>query len=357
MKKKNAGFKTETRTSEQDEPNVGSTAHPRAPSDQGGRPKKSDLKAFVVKQVLQIYVSFLKTSAPKHWNDRSINFELFSPEIPKDRRHQRSPFNAMGALPQRLSIPKLGQDDRISDGILRAETHDLFRGGLQILFHPYVRMLSLPVQLEEIRSLLALCGCTQSLGIMRYSGFGACRNYRPFKVEADVVESRIEQIHNDPGLWRRTFLDLVAVAFGLSLESWLIGDNQRLRSWQRWWKAGNLLFANWPVGALVAREALDRWIPFALEQLNRPFVNPVQAGLQHLLDHVLTRMPVTVGEGTPYKYEASTTGYTQQELAWIFLAIRDGKCPNRNEIANIVLDPRLPPDVFEALRSHGCPMG
>nr|MDP2190891.1 hypothetical protein [Rhodoferax sp.] len=347
--KENAGLTSETRTTAQNDQNEDLAAEPQTQPEQGGRPQKSELKPFVIKQVLQIYVSFLRTSAPQHWNDRRINFELFSPEIQKDQRTQRSPTNAMGALPQRLSMPKLRQGERISDGIFRAETNDMFRGGFQILFHPYIRMLSIPTQLEEIRSLLALCGCTQSLGIMRYSGFGACRNYDSFKVEAGAIELKVEQTRNDPDVWRRTFLDLVAVAFGLSLESWVVGDSQRLRSWLRWWKAKHLLFSNWPVGDLAARGALDRWILVTLEQLDVPFVNPVDTGLQHLLDYVLTRTTMKFGEGTSEEYEGSTTGYSQQELAWIFLAIRDGNRPDRKDVASIVLDSKLPPDVYEAL--------
>ena len=79
-----------------------------------------------------------------------------------------------------------------------------------------------------------------------------------------------------------------------------------------------------------------------LEQLDLPYFSPMQAGIEHLTNYVVS------GEETG-KSANKADGRTEKidffaaELIWIFLALRDGKQPEPAEIQKILLlDKSLP---------------
>jgi hypothetical protein len=91
-KNKNASFGIETRTTAADSVLESFVPPTTASRGSGGRPVDDRLNSFIVQRVLQFYVDFLKMKAPKHWNERNINFALFSPEIPQKGTEQPIPI-------------------------------------------------------------------------------------------------------------------------------------------------------------------------------------------------------------------------------------------------------------------------
>jgi len=328
---KNAGFKTKTGIQESLLQQSGATQRKAG----GGRPLKTEVHPFVAGQALAMYVGFLKKRAPKNWRDRDLNLELFSPEIDKTLPGHGDPFNGIGKLLNRRSLPRLGEPNRISQGIRRAGKIQKYESGLQIIFHPYVAMLSRPATLDEIHGLLTLCKSSEAMNVIRYSAFGATRNYQSFDLESNAIDTRIAAVKADAELWNTSFLDLVALAIGLTIESELMRDATRLEDWRVWWKEKRLLFADWPFGDLAEREKLDRWIELLIEGLSVPYINPILAGFEYLTDHVIAprieaENPVN---GTS---KENVEGFEPEELVEMFLSIRDGRLPKMGEVRDIL---------------------
>jgi len=337
---KNAGFFTLTGIPTADEFQNEAPIGLDADLARGGRPPESGLNPFLVTWILRLYTEFIKGCAPRNQNERSLNFALFSPEIPKEEHAKRSPFNGLGKLQKRRSIPLLWQSDRISEGIFRAETTEDFQGGLQILFHPYVQLLNMPTDLNQIRELVVICASCQDLGVAHYSPLGARRNQRTFEEESLSLEQRISKIKVDPVAWRRNFLALLAVALGLTLESYATCDGGRLEKWQRWWTKRHLRFSDWPVGSLATRQELDWWVEFQTSELALPYINSALAGFSYLHSYVLGRGAGRTESGearsAPNTSEVKST-YSPYALAELFLRIRDGNCPSPQDVAGIIL--------------------
>lgn len=334
---KNASSGVKTRTS-----TTGGTLRgfePAKATRPGGRPAADDqLNPFIVRIVLRFYVDFLKMRAPKHWNERNINFALFSPEISKEDQTGRTPYNGLGAILKRKSLPRLGQNDRVSKAIFLAEQKDMFVGGLQILFHPYVLMLHIPTELGAVRDLLFNCRSTFSLGFARRTPWGDKRDLRTFEEESLALEDELVIARQDPFLWIRNFLDLIAIALGLTIESSLIGDTRRLHAWKKWWEHGCLKFSDWAVGDAAARETMDRWIQLQLEQLDLKSSDPVHRGFEYLVNHVLSPGKKSNQDSADGASQSvGTPSYSLQELVRLFLSIRDGINPSEKDVMTVLL--------------------
>jgi hypothetical protein len=335
---KNASFGIETRTTAADSVLESFVPPTTASRGSGGRPVDDRLNSFIVQRVLQFYVDFLKMKAPKHWNERNINFALFSPEIPKREQSNRSPYSGIAAILKRKSLPRLGQDDRVSRAILLAEETEMFVGGFQILFHPYVSLLHMPTELGSIRDLLFNCSNTFSLGFARHTPWGDRRNQRSFQEESLALENLIAQSRQDESRWLRTFLDLIAVALGLTLESGAIGDSNRLRAWRKWWDGAHLKFADWPVGDTAPRITMDRWISLQVEQLELPYRDPVLNGSEYLVAHVIALDRRPDGNSSSDELQPPpSVGFSVEKLVWIFLSLRDGTKPSERDVSTILL--------------------
>lgn len=337
---KNAGFAPLTGIPTTDEFQNEAPISLDADLARGGRPPESGLNPFLVTWILRLYTEFIKGCAPRNQNERSLNFALFSPDIPKEEHAKRSPFNGLGKLQKRRSIPLLWQSDRISEGIFRAETTEDFQGGLQILFHPYVQLLNMPTDLNEIRELVVICASRQDLGVAHYSPFGARRNQRSFEEESLSLEKRISESKVDPVAWRQNFLPLLAVALGLTLESCATCDGERLEKWQRWWTRRHLQFSDWPVGNLATRQVLDRWVELQASELAVPYINSTLAGFSYLHSYVLGRGAGRTESGgtraAPNTSDVKGT-YNPYGLVELFLRIRDGNSPSPQDVSAIIL--------------------
>lgn len=302
----------------------------------GGRPAQSDTHEFVAKQVLMIYVSFLKECAPKSWTSRRINHELFSAARPVESLTDKtSVANALGSLLKRKSIPLFTAGQAISTGILRTEAIPEFSGGLQILYHPYVRTLSFRLNLKEIHEVMALCDTSTDASLMRRTPHGLARSIGNTAEEIERV-SRALKTHSEPGTWRSRFPDLFAVALSLAQEAAALGDKGRFRKWRQWFREGHLRFADWPAGDDAPRVALDRWVVLQLDHLDISTVDPFSTGFQYLTQHVIASEPA---QSLPKELVAHERELpmTPPELAWTFLAIQGGRAPTRQEVARVLL--------------------
>lgn len=302
----------------------------------GGRPAQSDTHEFVAKQVLMVYVSFLKDCAPEAWTSRRINHELFSKASPEEPLTDKTSVrNALGYLLKRKSIPLLTASQALSTGILRTEAMPRFSGGLQILYHPYVRALTFRMDLKEIHEVMALCDTSTDAGLMRRTPYGLARSIGSTAEEIDRV-SRALKTHPEPGTWRNKFPDLFAVALSLAQEAAAIGDKDRFRKWRQWFREGHLRFADWPAGDQAPRTALDRWVALQLDHLDISTVDPFSTGFQYLTQHVIASEPA---QSLPKELVAHERELpmTPPELAWTFLAIQGGRVPTRQEVARVLL--------------------
>jgi len=293
----------------------------------GGRPTATEQPKFVAVQILNIYVSAIQRAAPFDWSPRQLDFELFDRKSSDEKlTRDIEVTKGLSALAVRKSIPKLVPNQILSAGIKRAETMQRFRGGLQILYHPYVLFLAAPTDLQEIRTLLALCGYSKRIEIIKYGAFGASRNYRPAAEEIASFLACAEIKKNDAKSWRSAFPDLLAIALGLLLEATAIGDSSRLREWKAFFSKGLLRFSDWEVGEQTSREALDRWVTALLENCTIDHIQMELAGFRYLVDHVVMTERVNMSTVHANSFQSSD-GPTAQELAWLFSSLIGGDAP------------------------------
>lgn len=330
-----------TRPGDRNQDPIGADA--QTSSKRGGRPPKEQSGGFVQAQALKLYVSHLKLLAPSAWTERQLNFELFCKKSPHEKLpSQSTPFNGTRALLTRKSIPRLDCLEMLSEGILKAEANPMFAGGLQILYHPYVEILSRPKTLGELQNLIALCSNATALGVFRYSAFGAVRTMRSAVDEIAAIDARISTLKEDAQMWQRTFLDVCGIAFGLALEAIFIGDSDRFLLWRQWFFLEKMRFEDWGRGGLAPRQALDRWIQWSLEQSSIPRINVFQTGFGYLQQQVLNSVEVghvndEDGTGTLRQSYMSSP-----EMAWIYLALLEGRPPSREGVAQLVIRHQKP---------------
>lgn len=305
----------------------------------GGRPIGKTEGNFVSSNVLKIYVSHLKRQAPLNWTARQLNFELFVRRTPQDKlSRDSSTFDGLRTLLLRKSIPRLGSDDQLSHGILKAEGSRKFAGGLQILYHPYVQILRGSGSLEELQSLLVLCANSESLKLFRYSAHGATRTMRYVEEEIADVDRVAVTNRQEADTWKDSFLDLVAIAYGLMHESILIRDRDRLEAWRVWFALNRLRFEDWPRGDAEPKKALDRWVEVTLD---RSMVEPMsvfQTGFTHLHRHALQSKPVIPEDQTLEDTELRTSGMTPTEEVWVYLALIHGRAPEIQDAAQLAFN-------------------
>lgn len=321
----------------------------------GGRPTGEMAGNFASLQVLRLYVSHLKEQAPQAWSERQINFELFNRESPHDQlKRGQSVFNGLGMLRSRKSIPRLGSDDPLSRGMLRAEANSRLSGGLQILYHPYLQIISRPKSLDELQRLTVLCANSSKLSVFRYSAFGAVRTIRRVEDEIDSTDKFITEIKQSSDAWKNSFLDVLAITYGLLLESLFMRDLDRFQAWQKWFQSGKLKFEDWPRGSLEPRLALDRWVQISVENSMVDRIMVFETGFTHLHRQVVSSQQSEAAEEQDANSKIRTSNLSPTEEAWVFLAMLHGQAPALQDAAKLVRSRLLPsrfelPDTSEGL--------
>ena len=322
------------------EPETPQISRPPETSDQktaasgaGGRPVATSKPLFLVTHALRLYVDFLQSVAPSEWSKRQLNFELFDKQSPNQML--TSDINAtdgLGALLDRSSLPVLIDGQKVSGGIKAAEKKDRFRGGLQILYHPYLLMLAGPRELSEIRKLLAFCRQSQRLGLFKYAGPCAYRTRKTVEVEIETFAKYVGKTRRKPLAWKAEFLGLVCIAIGLTLEAEALGDRHALNCWKRWLKKRSLRFKSWPIGNIEDRERLDKSMQLLVENCEVVPINVFHEATHYLTSHVLQTESVDIHPADPKAGSLEDTRMTPKELAELFLSLIDGKQPEKADL-------------------------
>ena len=304
-----------------------------AASATGGRPAATNKPMFLVKLALSLYVDFLRSVAPSEWTKRQLNFELFDKQSLKQQLTRRiNVTDGLGALLDRNSLPVLIDGQKVSDGIKATEKKDRFRGGLQILYHPYLQMLARPRELSEIRKLMAFCRQSQRLGLFKYAGPCAYRTRKNVEVEIETFAKYVGKTRRKPSAWKAEFLGLVCIAIGLTLEAEALGDRHALNCWKKWLNKRSLRFKSWPMGNIEDRERLDKWTQLLVENCEVAPINVFHEAAHYLTSHVLQTESVDIHPADPKAGRLEDTRMTPKELAELFLSLIDGKQPEKADL-------------------------
>lgn len=294
----------------------------------GGRPKADDLPEFLARDALELYLSFLRCSFPR-WSKNQLNRELFGDASPG----AKGPLNGIGLLEKRKSIPLLNVTDQLSMGMLSAESRRKgdgsyrLAGGLQILYHPYLRLLSPPTELKALHRLMVLVKHSISLGVFKITRDGAVRTHLGVAADIAALDCATRDAKTNPEVWRDSFLDFVALALGLLREAALVGDVGGVSLWKEWLELGVLRFEHWPVGALECRKKFDTCLRLHVAEIHADGLDLESTALDYM------RHAVVSSNFPPEIRHKKQMPMTQSELAWVFLAITEGTAPDKYSIA------------------------
>lgn len=169
------------------------------------------------------------------------------------------------------------------------------------------------------------------MGLMRKSAFEVGRDLLPVEIEMASLNREIAEAKKSPAIWKSSFLDLMAIALALTLESQAIGERKRLFQWQAWWRREILLFADWPVGDAGDRESLDRLVKAMWPNLSHTEPGITLSSHEYLSRYVMPMSKSTATRGSRKKATADAKEYQMDELMWVYLSLRDGTTPNLKE--------------------------
>ena len=95
------------------------------------------------------------------------------------------------------------------------------------------------------------------------------------------------------------------------------------------------------------RGVLDRWIALMLDELDLPYISPIQAGMEYLAKYVVSSVELGKLEKKT-ALRAEKIDFSPTELIWIFLALRDGQQPRPADVKKILfMDKSLPENLSE----------
>lgn len=307
------------------------------PRSGGGRPRgafnKHGAESTFARAALDLYVSHIRMSAPPGWTENQLNLALFEDPLPLSAIEKREPTYGLRDLSRRLSIPSLEPSTRLSLALLRAETDPRYSGGLQILYHPYLRLLMWPAATRYVYELLSFCRSPVEIGLFRQTAYGRARSMRAPVEEQRAFDDAVDVSRSDRVEWKARFLDLLAPAIAMLLEADQLGDVERLTSWKAWFKTTALRFENWPVGDPKLRARFQAFVD-RLVRLTRASIEPDRNVLSYMAKRVYHRGGM--GEVWMLRETPRIGSPTYEELTWTYLAIRNARPPTDIEIAEVL---------------------
>lgn len=291
-----------------------------------GRPPAPSVPGPVAEAVLKLYVDSLRYRANENWTPRQINAELFEPRG-FETQGGKNPRNGLGALLARKSIPRLTPGEFISNGLINAELRGRFEGSLQILYHPYVHLLSPQASVREVHGHLLQCKCVQEGG-----GYFAWRRGRAMRYWQDPIDEQahllvhMQKAVDDEQRWRTSFFDFLAISLGLMQEASLMQDAVRFACWRDWLSAGMVSARQWRFSSENAQDKIDALVADLCHEMRVEPIDPAHEVIAQLISEVLdVRTFQAVEKPTP-----------EVGGALIYCLIRDGRVPTEPDATKML---------------------
>lgn len=318
-KKKHESFERESRRPDPEEES-------RGRGKRSGRPPTATVPGHVAEAVLKLYVDSVRYRANENWTPRQINAELFEPRG-FETQGGKSPRNGLGALLSRKSIPRLTHGEFMSNGLINTELRGRFEGSLQILYHPYVQLLSPQASVRDVHGYLLQCRCVQEGG-----GYFAWRRGRAMRYWQDPLDEQahlLAHVHKaleDEGQWRRSFFDFLAISLGLMQEASLMQDAVRFACWRDWLLAGMVSVRQWRFCSEEAQDRIDALVAELCRQMQVKPIDPVHEVIAQLMSDVLDARALRAVDNADPEFVG----------ALIYCLIRDGRVPSQAEVTKFL---------------------
>lgn len=283
---------------------------PKSENEQGGagRPPKGPVPDPVASAIAGLAADFLENGMPQ-WTRREIN--KFMAAVDDESAKVKEPADLIERLRKRKSIPKLSKANPLSEGLLFLERIPPFQGVWQVLYGPYVDLLTKRPFVEEVHLLLAFCGYGQNSKLFEWSRATCMRNRQAAADEAKELRTAIKR-SKEQNRWRSEFLDFLAVALALLQEAAMTRDAVGTRIWRKMLEGPELAFSSWPHCSVACERKMSVLVKRLVDECPAlGYVVPGAIGRQ-LTTHVL----------------AGDLRIGLAETVALYLHIRDGRRPD-----------------------------
>lgn len=277
-----------------------------------GRPPKGAVPSRISGAVARLAADYLETNAPEGVSRRQINLWLsrHSEDLDSD------PFELIEGLGARKSsIPQHSWDDPLSNSLRFSEVFPALRGVTQVLYAPYVDLLSQRTSIDEVHSLLILCRGGQNSALFRGFRGRYMRTRRSAREEIEDLDRAIIKSKRKKK-WRAEFLDYLGIALGLLQESAMTLDGGGTERWRTYLLGDPLSFGSWPHCSRARQVEMDALVRALVQSAPiKRYSLPITA-MGHLATRALS--------ADALDSEETTIG----SLVKFYLCVRDGRIPD-----------------------------
>lgn len=215
----------------------------------------------------------------------------------------------------------------MSKGLVDTELRGRFEGSLQLLYHPYVHLLSPQLSVRDVHGYMLQCKCVQEGG--GYFAWRRGRAYRnwltPYEEQGHLLAKMKESI-GDEQQWRTSFFDFLAISLALLQEASLMQDVVRFAYWRDWLLAGMVSVRHWRFCSEEAQDRIDALVADLCQTMQVERVDPVDEVVRHLLNDVIDLRTF----GATERFTPEVAG------ALLYCLIRDGRVPSEHELTRVL---------------------